>query len=170
MQGDFFDPSCRPHSRVLMPLPNFSSDTHIWVASLKGLVHISIPHNRTPCGEVIGLGLTDSRGSHLFGFALASLVVEVSPLTVYIVPRRFAVVNTFLKNFWLFPLPIVGGEVATLGRYLVRLAVLGYLTTAFCSLGSLLSRPFFVLTLGDGVAYHLKQYLSVNCKPFSFTL
>lgn len=83
-----------------MPLPSFSSDTHIGVASLKGLVHISIPHNRTPCGEVIGLGLTDSRGSHLFGFALASLAVEVFPLTVYIVSNRCRFVNTFFKNFW----------------------------------------------------------------------
>ena len=76
----------------------------------------------------------------------------------------------FLEFFWLFPLPSWECEVATLGRYLVRLAVLGYLTTAFCSLGSLLSRPVFVLTLGGEVAYHLNQYLSVNCKPFSFTL
>ena len=142
-KGIFLTRPAVPRSRVLMPLPNFSSDTHIGVASLKGLVHIFIPHNRTPCGEVIGLGLTDYRGSHLFGFALASLAVEVFPLTVFIVPRRFAVVNTFFKKFWLFPLPIVGGEVATLGRYFVRLTVLGYLTTAFCSLGSVLSRPVF---------------------------
>ena len=93
------------------------------------------------------------------------------PLSLYILYHGGSPLSTlFSKNFGYFLSPSWEGEVATLGRYVVRLAVLGYLTTAFCSLGSVLSRPFFVLTLGDGVAYHLKQYLSVNCKPFSFTL
>ena len=33
--------------------------------SPRGLVHIYIPQTRTPCGRVIGSGLTDSHGSHL---------------------------------------------------------------------------------------------------------
>ena len=62
MQGDFFDSSCRPPSRVLMPLTAYTSVTHIGVASLKGLVHISIPRNRTPrgCGTS---SVTDSYSS-----------------------------------------------------------------------------------------------------------
>lgn len=63
--------------------------------------------------------------------------------SVFIIADGLLFVNTFLEFFWLFPLPSWEYEVATLGRYLVRLAVLGYLTTAFCSLGSLLSRPVF---------------------------
>ena len=35
------------------------------VFSPRGLVHIYIPQTRTPCGRVIGSGLTDSHGSHL---------------------------------------------------------------------------------------------------------
>lgn len=94
-----------------------------------------------------------------------------SPLFCNYYSRWSAVCQHFFqKIFGYFLSPSWECEVATLGRYLVRLAVLGYLTTAFCSLGSLLSRPVFVLTLGGGVAYHLNQYLSVNCKPFSFTL
>ena len=52
--------------------PAVPSSRELRVATLKGLVDIYIPHNRTPCGfgSLSAKVLYDSRGSILFGTAL----------------------------------------------------------------------------------------------------
>lgn len=76
--------SCRPHSKGL-GLPHLRA----WFTFLYRVTGLRAV-------EVIGLRLTDSRGSHLFGFALPSLTVIIISQLVFIVNTFFKV---FLKNF-----------------------------------------------------------------------
>ena len=73
--------SCRPTSKGL------------WLPHLRAWFTFLYRVTGLRAVEVIGLGLTDSRGSHHFGFALASL-------TVIIISQLVFIVNTFFKVFW----------------------------------------------------------------------
>lgn len=91
--------------------------------------------------------------------------------SVFIIADGLLFVNTFFRIFLAISSPPRGS---------VRLPPWGAISCAspcsatwlrlFVLLGVCSPALFFVLTLGGGVAYHLNQYLSVNCKPFSFTL
>lgn len=62
------------------------------------LVHIYIPHNRTPCGRgLCRRGLLDSRGSHPHLFGLLGLA-SLPSLSGFIIALTFGIVNSFFKK------------------------------------------------------------------------
>ena len=64
------------------------------------LVHIYIPHNRTPCGRGLCRGsLTDSRGSHRLSSSSLGRLCSPSLICVLIIPHFWRLVKTFFIFF-----------------------------------------------------------------------
>ena len=78
--------------------------------ALPRLVHIYIPHNRTPCGRghwvgrspLLLVGLTDSRGSHPQPFGVLDSAIPSLALGDYIIPQTRRFVKYFFQKFLRF--------------------------------------------------------------------